>query len=98
MKTQEINSIRILSEPFRISSDKAGSAYFISKRLIDIGGASLLIVLSSPVWIALAIMIKAHSKGPSIIKQERVGLQGKKFVMYKFRTMHIHAPLYAKSP
>jgi exopolysaccharide biosynthesis polyprenyl glycosylphosphotransferase len=47
---------------------------------------SILFVLS-PIMLFIAIMIKASSKGPLIFRQERVGLRGRKFYMYKFRTM-----------
>jgi exopolysaccharide biosynthesis polyprenyl glycosylphosphotransferase len=45
----------------------------------------------SPIMLAIAILIKLTSKGPIIFKQERVGLRGRKFYMYKFRTMVYNA-------
>ena len=57
------------------------------KRIIDILGALFGIVLFSPVFIILSIIIKFTSKGPIIFKQERVGLHNKPFIMYKFRSM-----------
>jgi len=50
-----------------------------------------LIFLLSPVMLFIAILIKVTSKGMVIFKQERVGLRGRKFYMYKFRTMVIDA-------
>jgi exopolysaccharide biosynthesis polyprenyl glycosylphosphotransferase len=47
---------------------------------------SILFILS-PIMFLIALMIKVTSKGPVIFKQERVGLRGRKFYMYKFRTM-----------
>lgn len=47
----------------------------------------LILFMLSPVMLFIAIMIKATSKGPVIFKQERVGLRGRKFYIYKFRTM-----------
>lgn len=61
----------------------------ISKRLVDIIGSFLGIVLSSPIMLLCAIVIKATSKGPVIFKQERVGLHNKPFYMYKFRSMEV---------
>ena len=59
----------------------------IIKRLLDLVGAIFAIILFSPVFIILAIIIKLTSKGPIIFKQERVGLHNKPFIMYKFRSM-----------
>src|SRR6202021_550288 len=41
---------------------------------------------------------KLDSKGPAMFKQERVGLNGRRFQMFKFRTMYTDAPVYAHSP
>ncbi|MGO5051960.1 undecaprenyl-phosphate glucose phosphotransferase [Lachnospiraceae bacterium LCP25S3_G4] len=57
------------------------------KRVIDIFGALVAILLFSPIMLVTAIIIKISSKGPLIFKQERVGLQNKTFAMYKFRSM-----------
>lgn len=59
----------------------------IIKRLSDIIGSILLIILSSPIMLITAIAIKLNSKGPIIYKNQRVGQQGKKFSVYKFRSM-----------
>lgn len=57
------------------------------KRTMDIIGASLGIIVSSPILLICAICVKLSSEGPVIFKQERVGLNNKPFMMYKFRTM-----------
>ena len=49
----------------------------------------ILFVLTFPILFISVILIKLTSKGPGIFKQERVGLDGEKFMCYKFRTMHI---------
>ena len=59
------------------------------KRLIDILGAVVLIIVFSPFMLIAAIGIKLTSKGPLIFKQERVGLHNRPFKMYKFRTMEV---------
>ncbi len=59
----------------------------VVKRLVDIVGSAVGIVLASPIMIVSAILIKATSDGPVIFSQERVGLHNKPFKMYKFRTM-----------
>ena len=63
----------------------------IIKRLIDLIGSIFAIILFSPVFIILAIIIKLTSKGPIIFKQERVGLHNKPFIMYKFRSMIVQS-------
>lgn len=59
------------------------------KRIVDIIGALVAIILFSPVMLIAAIGVKATSKGPLIFKQERVGLHNKSFQMYKFRSMEV---------
>lgn len=59
----------------------------IWKRAIDIVGAGIGLILLSPLLIITAIAIKLTSKGPVLFQQERDGLGGKRFVIYKFRTM-----------
>lgn len=60
------------------------------KRFTDIVGSLLLIILFSPIMLAVALAVKVSSKGPVIYKQERVGLHNRNFVMYKFRSMKIN--------
>lgn len=57
------------------------------KRVIDIVGSIIGIILSSPIMLITAIAIKIDSKGPVIFKQERVGMNGRHFNIYKFRSM-----------
>ena len=59
------------------------------KRVSDIVGSFLLIILFSPVMLVVAFAVRFSSKGPVIYKQERVGLHNRNFVMYKFRSMKI---------
>ena len=61
---------------------------FIQKRVIDFSISALLIVLVSPIILYIVFRIKKESKGPIFFKQTRVGLNGKKFDCYKFRSMH----------
>ena len=57
------------------------------KRLIDIGISLCVLVILSPVFLITAIAIKCESPGPVIFKQKRLGLGGKEFYIYKFRSM-----------
>jgi len=62
------------------------------KRLVDIVGSVLGIVITSPIMLLAAVLVKATSPGPVIFKQERVGLHNKTFYMYKFRSMEQQKP------
>ncbi|MBZ0313068.1 undecaprenyl-phosphate glucose phosphotransferase [Clostridium butyricum] len=73
----------------RIPLDNLGNAFM--KRTLDIFGSLSLILLTSPLMILSAIIIKSTSKGPVIFKQERVGLNKTSFTMYKFRSMTINS-------
>lgn len=66
---------------------------WVAKRTVDVLGAFLGIVFSSPVMLVCALAVKFTSKGPVIFKQERVGLHNKTFKMYKFRTMETQRPV-----
>jgi len=63
----------------------------VVKRLSDIIFSLIFIVVSSPLLVLLAIIIKIESVGPVIYRQERVGLDGNIFEMLKFRSMYIGA-------
>ena len=65
---------------------------WVAKRTVDIIGSMLGIIVSSPLMIAAALMVKFSSEGPVIFAQERVGLHNKVFKMYKFRTMEVQKP------
>ncbi len=65
------------------------TANMLMKRVMDIFGAIVAIILFSPFMLVAAIGIKLTSKGPLIFKQERVGLHNRPFKMYKFRTMEV---------
>lgn len=60
-----------------------------AKRIVDIIGSLVGIIIISPILLIIAILVKCTSKGPVIFKQERVGLHNKSFNMYKFRTMEL---------
>lgn len=61
--------------------------YLVFKRLFDIIGSLILLIMLSPVFLVLAIMIKLDSKGPVFYRQERITKYGKVFRIFKFRTM-----------
>lgn len=63
----------------------------VAKRFFDILVSAALLVLLSPVLLAIAIWVKLDSKGPVLYMQERVGMSGRRFGMLKFRTMRVGA-------
>lgn len=66
--------------------------YLLAKRIMDLLGAFLGIILLLPVFIIVAICIKLEDpKGPVFFKQIRIGKDGKNFYMYKFRSMVVDA-------
>ena len=65
---------------------------WVMKRIVDIVGSLLAIIIFSPVMLICAVLVKCSGKGPVIFKQERVGLHNRTFCMYKFRSMRLQAP------
>jgi len=65
--------------------------YKTIKRLMDILFSLFGLILLSPLLMVVAILIKLESKGPVIFKQDRLGLNGKVFKIYKFRSMCVGA-------
>lgn len=68
------------------------SGNILLKRAMDIVGALVGIVISSPIMLLSAVLVKLTSPGPVIFRQERVGLHNRPFSMYKFRTMELQSP------
>ena len=62
------------------------------KRILDILLSGIGLVLTAPVFLILAIWIKADSKGPVFFRQQRIGLRGTTFDIIKFRTMRSDTP------
>ncbi len=85
---QYINS-QISKEP-KVNRSNLGF-YYIVKRAIDIILCLIGLVIALPIMVIVGIAIKLESKGPIIYKQERVGLEGRTFTIYKLRSMYIDA-------
>jgi lipopolysaccharide/colanic/teichoic acid biosynthesis glycosyltransferase len=65
--------------------------YQAAKRAMDIGGAATLLLLLSPLLIAVYAVLFVTTRGRPLIRQERVGYLGRRFGMYKFRSMRLDA-------
>jgi lipopolysaccharide/colanic/teichoic acid biosynthesis glycosyltransferase len=83
----EVSSQKI----YYFNNDIQYGAKYILKRIFDIVISMLLIVLFLPLFIASASIIFGRDSSPVVIKQNRIGLHGKMFGMYKFRTMYNNA-------
>ena len=72
---------------FEGSHDAMGCVQRTVKRLFDIVFSLAGMIILSPVYLVIAIMLKRQKNGPAIFSQERIGYRGKPFTIYKFRTM-----------
>lgn len=80
-----------MSQRFSISMESKELEYsrwqLALKRLLDLFVVTILLVILSPLWLIIVLWIRSDSSGPAIFKQTRVGLGGKPYTIYKFRTM-----------
>lgn len=82
----------IMGEPFVDLSRPSVSEFSKNvKRTIDVAAAAMLLIMLSPVYLAMSIWVKATSKGPVFYSQERVGYHRRPFRIYKFRSMVVDA-------
>ncbi len=87
----------------RLFREPLSDAERFIKRTSDILISGVTLVLLSPVWFLIALFIKSDSSGAILFKQERVGMDGRKFLCYKFRTMKadadetVHRETYRKN-
>ena len=68
--------------PVRLSASQV-----VRKRALDLLIAGAVAILTSPIWVLIALMVKSTSRGPVLFRQQRVGRDGQLFTIYKFRTM-----------
>ena len=83
---------RISPESFRdddlfLATSASNMTYSLASRVLDITVASIGLVLSAPLLLATAILIKLDSRGPIFYSQDRVGINGRPFRIHKFRSM-----------
>ncbi len=67
------------------------SADWALKRLFDYVLSIGILVLTAPLWVLIALLVKVSSRGPVIYAAQRVGLEEREFPMFKFRTMYVDA-------
>lgn len=83
------NSFDLMFFAEAIASPRPRHLYFTFKRAADVVGSLTGLIIFSPLFFIIPILIKISSKGPIIFKQERLGLNGKKFLFFKFRSMKV---------
>jgi exopolysaccharide biosynthesis polyprenyl glycosylphosphotransferase len=92
MMTSQVRIKELEGIPFiRVKTTPMGTWNQILKRSFDLVVAALVLILISPFFVLLALLIKITSKGPVFYLQERIGLDGKTFRVIKFRSMKIDA-------
>ena len=84
VRIENFHSIPLISRPDR----RLSTVTAVAKRTMDLLLASLVLVLSAPLFLLAALMIKRESSGPVIFRQTRIGQDGEPFRMFKFRTMY----------
>lgn len=77
--------------------EKKLGAYKYIKRFLDIVGSLLALIVFSPIFLILSLIIKSQDGGSAFFAQERIGKGGKPFMMYKFRSMRMDAERILKS-
>jgi lipopolysaccharide/colanic/teichoic acid biosynthesis glycosyltransferase len=87
------SSARLSLAPASFAARELGDAGMapgdiIAKRISDVVLGTLFLALAGLPMLVIAVMIRLTSKGPILFRQERIGLNGRRFVMLKFRTMH----------
>ncbi len=81
-----------LDEEMRTPAQKAVALLSrAAKRVLDVTGSAAFLLLTSPVLLVVAALVKLTSPGPVLFRQQRVGWNGKPFTMLKFRTMSVNA-------
>jgi len=94
VKIEQIGQLALVSE----RQDNHVPLEWIIKKNFDMAATITLLILFSPLFALIAVLIKADSKGPVFFKQERVGIYGTLFKMYKFRSMYTETDPYSINP
>jgi lipopolysaccharide/colanic/teichoic acid biosynthesis glycosyltransferase len=76
--------------PDLLSHNKGRRPLLVLKRTIDVAGSTVMLALCAPVFLAIALVVKATSKGPVFFRQLRVGQYGRSFTFLKFRSMYVN--------
>ncbi|MET3721622.1 exopolysaccharide biosynthesis polyprenyl glycosylphosphotransferase [Arthrobacter sp. UYEF21] len=80
-----------------VSTPKLTGGKKVAKRLFDITISGILLLLLSPLFIILAVLVRLTDRGPVFYRQERIGLRGTTFQMLKFRSMKVDADIQLRA-
>ena len=83
LEVEELDGIPILA----LSSAPSEVAPLVGKRIFDVVVSALVLLAMAPAFLVVAIAIKLDSPGPVVFRQRRIGLNGRRFWLYKFRSM-----------
>jgi exopolysaccharide biosynthesis polyprenyl glycosylphosphotransferase len=82
------DNIHLFDSPLMLSRNNGlNLEQALAKRILDLVLSLLMLIIASPFMLIIALLIKAYDRGPVFYKQERLTLNGKKFMIYKFRSM-----------
>jgi exopolysaccharide biosynthesis polyprenyl glycosylphosphotransferase len=82
-QVDELNGMPVVT----IRSGPSDGWQLLAKRLLDICGSVVLLLVTAPIFVVVALLIKVESPGPVFFRQERIGLNKRRFRVFKFRTM-----------
>jgi exopolysaccharide biosynthesis polyprenyl glycosylphosphotransferase len=94
LEMQDIGGIPIIRE----KQSRPKIFYPMFKRVFDVFVSLGMLLVLSPIMVAIVVAIKLDSRGPAIFRQRRVGLNGKEFNFFKFRSMRVDANPYSFTP
>ena len=90
--TGHVSFTNVTAEPLvDITSSRMPAWQQSVKRFFDIASSAIAMIILLPVYLYVAVRVKLGSKGPIFYKQERIGYEGRPFMIYKFRTMYTDA-------
>jgi exopolysaccharide biosynthesis polyprenyl glycosylphosphotransferase len=94
VRVEDLGAVPVL----RTQQVPAAHVKHVLKRALDIVGAVGLGILTAPCWIAATVLLRLEGKGSVLFAHERVGFEGRRFRLFKFRTMSSDVNPYAHSP
>ena len=90
----DIDGLHLLSNIEPVAAWHCG----LARRMADVALSLVLLILLAPLMLLIGLLIRIDSPGPILFLQERVGKNGQIFRIFKFRSLHVTAPAYDRSP